>query len=57
MAELQFKAAVYLPGSLLMGMVQEIKAGVNWFVAQVLVNTVKLAQVAVVYKKQLHTES
>lgn len=57
MAELQFKTAVYLPGLVLMGMVQEIKAGVNWFLAQVLVNIVKLDQVAVVYDKQLHTKS
>lgn len=45
MAELQFKTAVYLPGSVLMCMVQEIKAGVNWFVARVLVNIVTLSQV------------
>lgn len=44
MAEVPFKAAVYLPGSVLMGIVQELKAGVNWFVAQTLVNIVNRTQ-------------
>lgn len=46
MAEVQFKTAVYLPGSVLMGMVEEIKAGVNWFVARALVKIVNYTQVS-----------
>ena len=44
MAELQLKMAVYLSSSVLMGMLQQLKAGVNWYVAKASVNIVNLAR-------------